>query len=182
MTTNLPPNPVSRLDRIWKIEETNDVGTVDVSIDISSLGIEANVAARLGLIIDSDTVFIDANIENGDTLTASGVVTFNNVNFSDGDYFTLGIIPINIGDKIWSDLDGDGVQDGGLEIGISGITVDLYSDVGSATGVVDGSDILIGSTTTSANGDYDFVGLDAGPYLVDITDTAAWLSGSIQTG
>ncbi len=181
VTNNLPAWPVSRLDRTWKVEETNEVGTVDVSIDISSLGITSTAAARLGLIIDDNTDFTSgATVETGDSLV-SWVVTFNSVNFSDGDHFTLGIIPVNIGDKIWSDINGDGIQSGALEIGISDITIDLYSDDGTSTGVLDGSDTLVASTTTSANGDYDFTGLDSGDYIVDITDTNGWLSWALQT-
>lgn len=57
VTNNLPVGPVSRLDRTWKVEETNDIGTVDVMIDISSLGITSASAGRLGLIVDNDTDF-----------------------------------------------------------------------------------------------------------------------------
>jgi len=183
VTTNLPTTwPVSRLDRIWKIEETNDIGTVDVSIDISSLGITSTSAARLWLIVDSDTDFTSwTTVETGDNLTGSGVVTFNAVDFSDGDYFTLGIIPVNIGDKIWSDVDGNGVQSGTWEIGVSWITVSLYRDDGATAGTFDGDETLVVSTTTSANGDYDFTGLDAGDYWVNVTDDASWLTWAPQT-
>ena len=128
---------MSRLERIWKVEETNEIGNVDVSIDISALGITSSSAARLGLIIDNNLDFTSgATVETGNTLV-DGVVTFDGVNFSDGDHFTLGIIPVNIGDKIWSDLNGNGVQDGGLEIGVSDITVDLYRDDGTSPGILD---------------------------------------------
>jgi len=183
VTTNLPATwPVSRLDRTWKVEETNDIGTVDVMLDISALWITTNNAARLGLIIDTDTDFTSGtSLEVWNSLV-DWVVTFNGVDFADGNYFTLGIIPVNIGDKIWSDINGDGIQSGALEIGISDVTIDLYSDDGTNTGVLDGSDTLISSTTTSTNGDYDFTGLDAGDYIVDVTDTNNWLSWALQTG
>jgi len=181
-TTNLPVGPVSRLDRTWRVEETNDVGTVSVSVDISGLGITSNAAAKLGLIIDSDTDFTSgATVEAGDALV-DGVVTFNNVSFTDGDYFTLGIIPVNIGDRIWSDLNGDGIDGGGVEIGVDAITIELYSDDGATPGgSFDGDESLI-ATTTTVDGNYDFTGLDAGDYWVAISDTDGWLTGAPQTG
>ena len=52
--------------------------------------------------------------------------------------------PIEIGNRVWTDTDRDGIQDAG-EVGISGLTVDLYK---GAT--------KVGTTTTNANGEYYF--------------------------
>lgn len=54
--------------------------------------------------------------------------------------------PIEIGNRIWRDTDGDGVQDPG-EIGIAGVTVHLYSSTG----------VLIATAVTDANGEYYFI-------------------------
>ncbi|HSN73505.1 MAG TPA: SdrD B-like domain-containing protein, partial [Anaerolineae bacterium] len=56
-----------------------------------------------------------------------------------------------IGDTIWRDWNGDGVQDAGEE-GIAGVTVKLYA--------ADGTTLLY-TTTTDANGNYFFPGLVA---------------------
>lgn len=55
--------------------------------------------------------------------------------------------PLEIGNRVWSDTDGDGVQDPG-EAGISGVTVRLYNS----------SNTLVGTAGTDANGEYYFVG------------------------
>src|SRR6185369_11383143 len=47
-----------------------------------------------------------------------------------------------IGDFLWNDLDGDGIQDGGAEVGIPGVTIELYLDVND-NGILDGGDTLI---------------------------------------
>ena len=52
--------------------------------------------------------------------------------------------PIEIGNRVWTDTDRDGIQDAG-ESGINGLTVDLYE--GSTK---------VGTTTTDANGEYYF--------------------------
>ncbi|MCX6926675.1 MAG: SpaA isopeptide-forming pilin-related protein, partial [Verrucomicrobia bacterium] len=71
-----------------------------------------------------------------------------------------------IGDTIYRDWNGNGIQDAGEE-GISGVTVQLYKDV-NGNGVYDAGDTLAGTTTTDANGNYLFNGLLAGNYVVRI--------------
>ena len=88
--------------------------------------------------------------------------------FNDADF---GYEPTgSIGDFVWLDLNGDGVQDGGAEAGISGVTVDLYNDV-DGSGTVTGGDTLVGTETTDGSGAYDFTGLVPGDYVVTVTDT-----------
>ncbi|MEM1178679.1 MAG: SdrD B-like domain-containing protein [Acidobacteriota bacterium] len=60
-----------------------------------------------------------------------------------------------IGDRVWEDLDGNGLQNGG-EPGIDGVTVELYG----------GADQLLDTTVTANGGRYSFPDLDAGTYYV----------------
>ncbi len=53
-------------------------------------------------------------------------------------------LPLEIGNRVWSDADSDGIQDAG-ENGISGVTVDLYK-----------AGVKVGTTTTDVNGNYFF--------------------------
>jgi len=78
-----------------------------------------------------------------------------------------------IGDRIWLDQDGDGLQDAG-EYGIANVTVRLYD----ATGAV-----LFGSTVTDADGLYVFADLPSDDYLV-VVDTSTLPGGMAanQTG
>lgn len=81
--------------------------------------------------------------------------------------------PSKIGDFIWLDRDGDGVQDPG-EPGIPGVTVELSDGV-----------CTVGSTcptaVTDANGGYIFTNLSAGTYTV-IVRSATLPAGVTQTG
>jgi protocatechuate 3,4-dioxygenase beta subunit len=80
-----------------------------------------------------------------------------------------------IGDRVWSDADGDGVQDP-EEVGLAGVTVQLWYD-SDDDGDIDsqyGSNV-----TTDANGNYIFDGLPAGIYEVRVTGGT---SGYNQTG
>lgn len=54
--------------------------------------------------------------------------------------------PLQIGNRIWRDLDGDGIQDAG-EPPIEGVTVRLYDEEG----------VLVGTAITDENGEYYFV-------------------------
>ncbi len=72
----------------------------------------------------------------------------------------------SIGDTVFFDADGDGIQDPG-EGGIEGVTINLLDDLGN----------VIATTTTAADGSYDFVGLPARDYTLEVTDVGGVLSG-----
>lgn len=61
----------------------------------------------------------------------------------------------SIGDKVWIDTNGNGIQDGG-ELGKSGVTVKLYNC----------SDVLQTTTTTNSSGNYSFTNLIPGSYYI----------------
>ncbi|MEM7538309.1 MAG: SdrD B-like domain-containing protein [Chloroflexota bacterium] len=70
-----------------------------------------------------------------------------------------GLTPLgSIGDTVWSDLDGDGIQDPD-EPGVGGVDVELF----------DGDGNPVDSTTTGANGAYLFEDLPADDYYVVFT-------------
>jgi uncharacterized repeat protein (TIGR01451 family) len=81
-----------------------------------------------------------------------------------------------IGDRVWIDADGDGVQDPG-EPGLGGVTVRLYTDL-DGDGVYDN---LAGTTTADDAGNYIFDGLAAGAYVVEVNGGSA-PNGYTQTG
>jgi uncharacterized repeat protein (TIGR01451 family) len=74
----------------------------------------------------------------------------------------------NLGNVVWQD-NGDGVFDGGiLDVAIDGVLVNLFTDDGSAPGVLDATDTLRASGPTSGGGVYSFIGLTPGEYIVQI--------------
>lgn len=74
----------------------------------------------------------------------------------------------SIGDRVWFDADGDGIQDASETIGITGVTVQLRNAAGT----------VIATTTTNASGNYLFSGLAAGNYTVGFPIS---ISGAIVT-
>ena len=76
-----------------------------------------------------------------------------------------------IGDFVWLDIDGDTIQDGGPEVGIGGVTVNLYVDL-NGNGIVDGGDSVIATDLTDGAGGYLFTGVPAGTYVVDVVNAS----------
>lgn len=74
--------------------------------------------------------------------------------------FTFIEQPVTVGDRVWFDEDGDGVQDAG-EGGIPGVTVNLTDCSGN----------VLATDVTDANGNYLFDGLAAATYCVVIDQT-----------
>ena len=71
------------------------------------------------------------------------------------------VVSGSIGDFVYNDIDGDGVQDGG-EPGLSGVTV--FLDLNS-NGTLDAGEP---SMVTDSSGAYDFTGLIPGNYSVGV--------------
>ncbi len=65
------------------------------------------------------------------------------------------LTPAALGNKVFLDLDQDGIQDAN-EPGVTGVTVKLYNS----------SDVLVSTTTTSNVGIYNFLNLTPGDYYV----------------
>jgi hypothetical protein len=66
--------------------------------------------------------------------------------------------PVNIGNFVWDDLDGDGRQDAG-EPGLAGVAVQLWNSTKTA---------LLATTTTGAAGNYTLVAPQFGDYRVRV--------------
>jgi LPXTG-site transpeptidase (sortase) family protein len=73
----------------------------------------------------------------------------------------FGFYTITLGSSVWDDADNNGNSNGGTEIGIDGVDVQLWS--------ADGSTMF--DSTTTVGGVYTFTGLSAGNYLARIPNT-----------
>lgn len=97
---------------------------------------------------------------------AEGEVQYEHYNFGE----KLRATPSGvIGDRIWNDANGNGVQDGG-EAGVAGVTVTLSGPGGPRTAVTD------------ASGRYQFTGLAAGTYTVSFTTPAGYTLTAATVG
>ncbi|MBV6323851.1 SdrD B-like domain-containing protein [Duganella violaceipulchra] len=76
-----------------------------------------------------------------------------------------------IGDKVWIDKNGNGLQDDGSDSGKAGVTVNLR----------DGDGNIVKTTTTDSNGNYKF-SVAAGTYSVDIKAPSGYLVTAKDVG
>jgi hypothetical protein len=77
-----------RINRSWRVDEQGDVGTLNVSFDLSGLGLSID-AGEYALLIDDDGDFSNATIHITGATYSGSEISFTGVNFSDGDYFSL---------------------------------------------------------------------------------------------
>jgi protocatechuate 3,4-dioxygenase beta subunit len=77
-------------------------------------------------------------------------------------YLTFKVPQAHLGDFVWEDTNGNGVQDGG-EAGLAGVTVQLKDADGH----------VVASTTTDASGQYHF-DVNAGTYTVNVQPPAGY--------
>jgi uncharacterized repeat protein (TIGR01451 family) len=106
--------------------------------------------------------------------TATIVLTATNPNATDADFGYRGTA--SIGDRVFQDIDGDGVLDAGTELGIPGTTVTLRW--AGVDGVLDTADDAVFTTVTDGDGFYSFDGLPvlggSDPYRATITAPAGY--------
>jgi large repetitive protein len=81
-------------------------------------------------------------------------------------------LPASIGDQVWIDANGNGVQDAAETAGLAGVTVTLYDATGAA----------LATKTTDANGKYLFGSLKPGTYSVGFTNLAGHTLTAYRTG
>lgn len=78
--------------------------------------------------------------------------------------------PYLIGDTVWYDLNGNGIQDNG-EVGIAGVTVTLLDS--------NGVPVLGGTAVTDVNGQYTFM-VEAGTYSVQVDASNFAAGGALE--
>ncbi len=121
--------------------------------------------------------FTTANVGGDDNIdsdaNASGATGVIHLDAGEDDYTVdAGLVARlgSIGDRVWHDVNGNGLQDG-TEVGVDGITVKLTS--AGADGTLGTADDVVTTTTTSGGGQYLFTGLKAGAYTVAFSGISA---------
>ncbi len=98
-TDNVPTGNSEIFEKVWTVSEFggDGVGTVSVSFDITSLGIDID-NSTINLVTMASGQTVPDNFDTNGSVNNSGVistvdgrtiVTFDGVDFSDGDYFTI---------------------------------------------------------------------------------------------
>ncbi len=147
---------------------TNASGAYQFNVAQGSTDYEVLVTDRSGILAGGTST----NQTGGNTFPISNLS--GDVTNADFGYQSL-----SIGDRVWLDVDGDGVQDAG-EPGMSGVKVELYLD-SDGNGVIDTGEPLIRTETTGSDGLYNFSGLSAGKYVVKLADSNFTSGGALNS-
>ena len=121
-------------------------GTYSVEIDTTTLPAGATQTYDLDGIVDTPDGAYFNFVEAGATVT--------DVDFG---YTTPATATASIGDRVWNDVNGDGIQDAN-ESGLNGVDVQL----------LDAANNVVATATTSGDGNYTFGNLAAGTYTIRI--------------
>ena len=138
----------------------------------------ADVSPGNYFLVEQDPAGYDADVSDSDTTPEDGIDANTPVDDiipvivgtgeADNDNDFVERKTGSIGDTIWSDENGNGVQDAG-ETGIDGVTVTLFDSAG----------IAVDSQVAASGGQYLFTDLPAGSYTVSVS--GAPLDGLSQT-
>ncbi len=147
----------------YVVTNTGNVTLSTVTLTDDKLGVIAGCAAATlapgaSTTCSATHAITPADLAAGSiTNIATGTGVFNGDTLTDDDTKTVTGVPCTgtVGNFVWNDMDNDGIQDAG-EPGIAGVTVQLKDSNGN----------VIQTTTTDANGLYQFSGLCAGTYTV----------------
>lgn len=155
----------SRFGRIWKAQETGDVGTVSIEFDSSLL----EAGRTYCLLTDNDEDFTNGGTTEVACTVASGTMASFSHDFDvNAPFFTIGlVIGGTITGTVFDDFDGNGVLDAN-ETGVggySGIAVTLLGrGADDLLGTAD--DHTVDNTTTNSDGVYTFSDITADGYRV----------------
>lgn len=88
ISASLPAIVSERVERVWRVDESNSVVAVDVIADMSTTSFNDQIANKIYLLVSSTTDFSASTVYTG-LFIAGGQVNFGQVDFTDGDYFTF---------------------------------------------------------------------------------------------
>ncbi len=176
-------------DRLWVdfngdgIQDANEPGLAGITVELTQPGGSVVTAITgpagyynfSGLVPGRYTVTVDISTlpagvsqtwdRDGSNDHETVLTISSNNAITDADFGYQG--DSSIGDLVWRDRNGDGVQDGG-EPGLDGVVITLTMESGWVV------------TTTTAGGAYSFAGLIPGTYTVTV-DSSTLPVGSAQT-
>lgn len=105
-----------QLKRVWRVSETGEVGTVNLSFDLSGLtGLGSE--SQLMLLISSNSNFSGATVHTTGRDLTGNTLSFSGVNLNDGDYFTIFQQGVFFSGGVWQNGSGTGSAPSTADIG-----------------------------------------------------------------
>ncbi len=129
-TVDVPNSVAERMTRIWKAQDTGEVGETELQFDLTGLGYSVADASAFSLLVGNTATMADATVITGGTLNGN-ILSFTGVNITDGQFFTIGTQMTTCGP-------------GGVNTDIAlwlRADLEVFSDAGT-TAAVDGNNAL----------------------------------------
>lgn len=172
-----------RWTRTWRVDETNSIGTTDITFYLAG-GYNFANTSTYKLLVDDDGDFSNASIVSGTYNGTLETITFN-VDLTDGQYFTLcgdqQILDIHsITSGLWNNpLTWDctcipSFQDNVFIEPFNIVTVDADAYTGNLSVEPNGTLTMSSAVTLDINGDWDIIG------ALNFTDGEVLFSGSLD--
>lgn len=142
---------------------TGICGTFKVEVDVTTLpaGMSPTQVGAPGSTLDNDSN------TNPDTVSVADGATDNSIDFG-----FIAPCTGRIGDFVWHDANGNGIQDAG-ELGLAGVTVNLKRASDNA---------VIQTDITDGNGGYMFEGLCPASYIVEVVPPEGYTASPTEQG
>ncbi|MGC4022672.1 MAG: T9SS type A sorting domain-containing protein [Cyclobacteriaceae bacterium] len=138
-SSNIPSPYVNRLSRVWRAKLTGSVGTVDMSFDLTGLGISLSNVSRFALLTNTSPDLSSATAFTATRTITGNIVKFTGITLTDGLYFSLatdyipgpgGVSP----PTVWLRADMNVYSDAGVTLATNGQTVQQWNNTqGSST-------------------------------------------------
>ena len=161
---------------IYRVTNTGKTYLADVTVTDDKLGAVGTVEGLLApgaTVVLTKTANVSANVVNVGTVVGTPVAKDGSeipslAQVSDTDDAEVTVVPVSlepatIGDRVWNDVNGDGIQDA-RELGVQGVTVNLLANDGT----------LVATTTTDAYGTYRFTDVEPGTYAIEFVPRSGW--------
>ena len=129
----------------------------------------------------SPTTLTPSVTANPVTAAGADLTTRPDATASAGSASVVLLPSVAIGNKVFDDLDADGIQDGG-EPGLSGATVTLYDAANTTAVATDAFGGTVNPIITGVGGTYTFSGITPGQYTVRVSPPAGYVATLTDQG
>lgn len=92
VTSEVPNASTRRIAREWRVDETNDVGTITLEIDTTALPTPPENGLTWSLLVSTDNDFNTVNASYPLTTVTGNIVGVDGLDFADGDFFTFALV------------------------------------------------------------------------------------------
>lgn len=87
-TSDVPNAIAERMTRVWRVNDTGEVGNTELQFDLTSLGYSGN-EEDFSLLVSNSSTMADATVITGGTLNGN-ILSFSGIDLADGQFFTIG--------------------------------------------------------------------------------------------